>query len=121
MPGETMLSAAKSLLAVFLQQPLHLFGDFWKLLQKVFCFTRIFEYVVQLRFIANVLEVITPDGHKAKRVLHNNIWPFGIFLPSIAAKEASRSTCEISASETPGFTLPGQRTMKGTRVPPSYI
>ena len=37
--------------------------------------------------------------------------------PTSAANDAMRSTWEISASETPGFTRAGQRTTNGTRVP----
>ena len=37
------------------------------------------------------------------------------------AKDARKSTWETSASETAGFTRAGQRTMNGTRVPPSKV
>ena len=36
--------------------------------------------------------------------------------PRSAAKEATESTRPMSASDTVGFTRPGQRTMNGTRV-----
>ena len=39
--------------------------------------------------------------------------------PASAANDARKSTWQTSASETPGFTRPGQRTINGTRVPPS--
>jgi len=38
------------------------------------------------------------------------------FCPTSAANVAGKSTWQISASDTPGFTRPGQRTMNGTRV-----
>ena len=44
----------------------------------------------------------------------------GSGTPSIDAKEATKSTCVTSAVDTPGSIPPGQRTISGTRVPPSY-
>lgn len=46
--------------------------------------------------------------------------PLGRRAPTSEAKEAAQSICEISASETSGCLMVlGQRTMTGTRVPPS--
>lgn len=46
--------------------------------------------------------------------------PLGRHAPTSEAKEAAQSICEISASETSGcLMILGQRTMTGTRVPPS--
>src|SRR5262249_21550465 len=38
-----------------------------------------------------------------------------------AAREAARSIWQISASDTPGETCPGQRAIHGTLVPPSKL
>ncbi|MFO1490767.1 MAG: hypothetical protein U1F87_07630 [Kiritimatiellia bacterium] len=43
----------------------------------------------------------------------------GSAWPVRVANEASRSTWQTSASDVPGCTRPGRRTMNGTRVPPS--
>ena len=45
--------------------------------------------------------------------------PLGTACPVSAASDASRSTCETSACETPGFIRDGHRTTNGTRVPAS--
>ena len=46
--------------------------------------------------------------------------PSGSGLPKSSAKVAMRSAWWMSCPLTlPGFTTPGQRTMKGTRWPPS--
>ena len=47
--------------------------------------------------------------------------PAGLLPVTSSANDAMKSIWQMSASETPGFTRPGQRTIKGTRVPPSNL
>lgn len=73
-----------------------------------------------LEFLTKVVRPCWDDPISACQVVSLSLAvSFGSCSPSISANEAIKSIWETIASEVPQVTLPGQLTIKGTRVPAS--